>query len=351
MPAKRPDEGSMNLSYKECRLCARQCGVDRTKRAGRCGMTDEIRAARAALHMWEEPCISGTRGSGAVFFSGCPLGCVFCQNRPIALGKAGQAITVGRLAEIFLELQAKGAHNINLVTPTHYVPSVIEAVAAARAGGSSEADSDSGYSGSSEADSDSGCSGSSGAGSDSGYNGGSEDNRLHIPVVYNTAAYESPATIRALKGTVDVFLPDLKYDDPELARKLCRAPDYFEKACAAIREMVELTGPPVFDSEGLLVKGVIVRHLILPGHTHDAIRILRYLHGTYGDEILISIMSQYTPMPGVETALPELGRRVTHREYDRVIDAALEMGLRQAYIQEGETASESFIPAFDGEGL
>ena len=345
MPAKRPDEGSMNLSYKECRLCARQCGVDRTKRAGRCGMTDEIRAARAALHMWEEPCISGTRGSGAVFFSGCPLGCVFCQNRPIALGKAGQAITVGRLAEIFLELQAKGAHNINLVTPTHYVPSVIEAVAAARDGGGSDNNS-----GSEDY-------GSPGENSGSGDNNGSEENSgpglnsLHIPVVYNTASYECPATIRALKGTVDVFLPDLKYDDPELARKLCQAPDYFETACAAIREMVDLTGPPVFDDAGLLIKGVIVRHLILPGHTRDAIRILRYLHETYGGDILVSIMNQYTPMPGAEAVLPELGRRVTVREYDRVIDAALEMGLQRAYIQEGKTASESFIPAFDGEGL
>ena len=299
-------------AYKNCRLCARACGADRTVRAGRCGMTDKIMAARAALHFWEEPCLSGTRGAGTVFFSGCPLGCIFCQNRPIALGKAGREITTERLAEIFLELQEKGAHNIDLVTPTHYVPSIIEAVRTARRG---------------------------------------PREPLTIPVVYNTASYEMPETIRSLKDTVDIWLPDLKYDEPELSDKLARAPDYFEVACRAIDEMVALAGPPVFDEEGLLKRGVIVRHLILPGHVRSSIRILRYLHETYGDAIIVSVMNQYTPMPGVGEILPELGRKVTRREYERVLDAALEMGLERAYYQEGGTAKESFIPAFDGEGL
>ena len=284
--------------------------------------------------MWEEPCLSGTRGSGTVFFSGCPLGCVFCQNRPIALGKAGRVIGTQRLAEIFLELQDKGAHNINLVTPTHYVPSIIEAVALARAGER--------------------CRTENPDISDDGETpdiSGTGIRRLNIPVVYNTGSYETPETIRALKGTVDIFLPDLKYDDPELANRMCRAPDYPEAAKQAIDEMVKIAGPPVFDEEGLLRKGVIVRHLILPGHTHDSIRLLKYLHETYGDEVIVSVMNQYTPMPGVEAAAPELGRRVTRREYARVLDAALEMGLTRAYYQEGETASESFIPAFDGEGI
>jgi len=291
-------------------------------------MTDEIRAARAALHMWEEPCLSGTRGSGAVFFSGCPLGCLFCQNRPIALGTAGQAVTVERLAEIFLELQSRGAHNVNLVTPTHFVPSIIEAVGMARRGLFASED---------------------GAMRPDGKTGLQP---LSIPVVYNTGSYECPETIRSLKGTVDVFLPDLKYDDPALAERLCRAPDYFETARASIEEMVKLAGPPVFDDEGMLQRGVIVRHLILPGHTHDAIRILRYLNETYGNDILISIMNQYTPMTDAAPDLPpELRRRLTRRELGRVIDAALAMGIKGAYYQEGETAKESFIPAFDGEGL
>ena len=315
-------------------------------------MTNEIKAARAALHMWEEPCLSGTRGSGTVFFSGCPLGCVFCQNRPIALGKAGLVIRTRRLAEIFLELQDKGAHNINLVTPTHYVPSIIEAVALARAGERCRTENpDISVGGETPDVSDDGETPDISAGGEMSDISGTGVRRLNIPVVYNTGSYETPETIRALKGTVDIFLPDLKYDDPELANRMCRAPDYPEAAKRAIDEMVKIAGPPVFDEEGLLRKGVIVRHLILPGHTHDSIRLLKYLHETYGDEVIVSVMNQYTPMPGIEAAAPELGRRVTRREYARVLDAALEMGLTRAYYQEGETASESFIPAFDGEGI
>ncbi len=268
-------------------------------------MTDEVMIARAALHMWEEPCISGKEGSGAVFFSGCPLGCVFCQNREIALGNRGIKISVGRLSEIFLSLQGEGANNINLVTPTHFVPQIIRAVQMAR------------------------------------------QNSLRIPVLYNTGSYENPSTIRMLSGTVDIFLPDLKYCDPELSRKYSFAPDYFETAKAAIAEMVFISGKPVFDSRGMMLKGTCVRHMILPGHTEDSKRILGYLYKTYGDSIYISIMNQYTPMPGIKDRYPELARRLTRREYDKVVDFALSLGIKNAYIQEGGTAKESFIPDFD----
>lgn len=293
-----------------CTLCARACGARRNEgKSGVCGMTAEIRAGRAALHMWEEPCISGAEGSGAVFFTGCPLRCVFCQNRTIALGKEGVPVTVERLSEIFLELAAQGANNINLVTPTHYVPQIIEAVGMARAEGFS------------------------------------------IPILYNTGSYETPETIRSLSGTVDIFLPDLKYFEPETGRRYSGAPDYFEVAAAAIREMVALTGPPRFDDRGMLLSGTVVRHMVLPGHVREAKEILRYLHETYGDDIYVSIMNQYTPMEGIGVHFPELGRRVTRREYDRVVDYALSIGLENAYIQEGPTAEESFIPSFRGEGI
>ena len=293
-----------------CTLCARACGARRNEgKSGVCGMTAEIRAGRAALHMWEEPCISGAEGSGAVFFTGCPLRCVFCQNRTIALGKEGVPVTVERLSEIFLELAAQGANNINLVTPTHYVPQIIEAVGRARAEG------------------------------------------LSIPILYNTGSYETPETIRSLSGTVDIFLPDLKYFEPETGRRYSGAPDYFEVAAAAIREMVALTGPPRFDDRGMLLSGTVVRHMVLPGHVREAKEILRYLHETYGDDIYVSIMNQYTPMEGIGVHFPELGRRVTRREYDRVVDYALSIGLENAYIQEGPTAEESFIPSFRGEGI
>ena len=301
-----------------CRLCARKCGVDRTRVPGRCGETIQIRAARAALHMWEEPCISGRNGSGAVFFTGCPLRCVFCQNREIALGNAGWPLTVTELAQVFLDLQAKKAENINLVTPTHFVPQIIEGVREARgAGPFSENGSD----------------------------------VLRIPVVYNTSSYELPETIRSLRGTADIFLPDLKYFDPELSARYSDAPDYFETASEAIAEMVNISGKPVFDERGMMKSGTIVRHMILPGHTKDSMRILGYLYSTYGDDIYISIMNQYTPMPGIKDSYPELSRRVTKREYEKVVDYALSKGVKNAYIQTGGTADSSFIPAFDGEGI
>ena len=276
--------------------------------AGFCGMTDRIRAARAALHMWEEPCISGTKGSGAVFFSGCSLRCIFCQNHEIAAGKAGKEISGERLAEIFLELQEKGAANINLVTGTHFAPSIRKALE--RAG----------------------------------------EQGLSLPVVYNCGGYESLRTLRMLEGFVDVYLPDFKYMDSQLAEKFSHAPDYPEAAKTALAEMVRQTGPCVFDPEGYIRKGTIVRHLILPGHTRNSKDVLRYLHETYGDRIYISIMNQYTPVRPLPD-YPELNRKVTRREYEKVLDEAVRLGIEKAYIQEGETADESFIPAFDLEGI
>lgn len=342
---------SNDIRMKSCMLCPRKCGVNRTQgEKGVCGQTDELRVARAALHMWEEPCISGSRGSGAVFFSGCALHCVFCQNHAIADGAAGKSITVGRLAEIFLELQAQGANNINLVTAGHFTPQVMKALDLAKRQG------------------------------------------LTLPVIYNTSAYEEAETIRSLEGYVDVYLPDLKYVDPILSRKYSHASNYFEKAGAAIAEMVRQTGEMKFvlemetagsqavedrgklagsqatrgqketmgvaeyqrrseQGESLLMtRGVIVRHLLLPGCMEDSKRVLDYLLDTYGDRIFISIMNQYTPLPHV-AAYPELNRRVTDREYNAVIDYALERGLENGFIQEGGTAEESFIPEFDNFGV
>ena len=272
-------------------------------------MTDQIVAGRAALHMWEEPCISGTCGSGTVFFSGCELGCVFCQNREIAEGRAGVFISEEELIEAFLRLERQGAWNINLVTATHFVPTVAACVRAARERG------------------------------------------LTIPIVYNTGSYDTPETIRALEGVVDVFLPDFKFWEAETARRFAKAPDYPEAAMAAIDEMVRMTGPCVFDADGRMVRGTIVRHLVLPGHVREAKSIISYLAETYGDGIYLSLMNQYTPMPGIEARAEELTRRVTKREYEKVIDHAISLGLTNVYIQEGGTASESFIPAFNGEGL
>lgn len=297
------------LDWSECRLCPRMCGVDRTDgEKGFCGMDSRMMGARAALHMWEEPCISGTKGSGAVFFSGCTLRCVFCQNYEIAEGICGKEITPERLEQIFLELQEKGAANINLVTATHFLPAVIPALQSARNQG------------------------------------------LRIPVIYNTGGYERPETVKMLDGLVDVWLPDFKYMDPELGAMYSHAKDYPQKAAAALAAMVEQTGPCIFDEDGYIQKGVIVRHLILPGHTKDSRRVLGYLHETYGNKIYISVMNQYTPLSQV-AELPPLNRKVTRREYQRVLDEALELGIEQGFFQEGETAEESFIPLFNYEGL
>ena len=295
---------------KECRLCPRECGVNRLEgQRGRCGAVGEtVKVARAALHYWEEPCISGSRGSGAVFFSYCPLGCVYCQNREISRGDAGKEIAVSRLAEIFLELQGKQAHNINLVTPTHYVPQIILALREAKEKG------------------------------------------LSIPVVFNCGGYEKPETLKLLEGLVDVWLPDFNYVSTEHAAKYSGAADYLENAKAALSEMVRQAGKPVFDIHGIMTRGVIVRHLVLPGMSKESKKILRYLHRTYGDRIYLSIMSQFTPLENVRD-YPEIDRTVTESEYENLLDFAVNIGIENAYIQEGGTADESFIPPFDCEGV
>ena len=297
------------MDMRSCTLCPRMCRVDRTAgEKGFCGMGVAVQGARAALHMWEEPCISGKKGSGAIFFSGCTLKCVFCQNREIAEGKYGKEIFSQRLTEIFLELQGKGAANINLVTAGHFVVPVKEALLRAKEQG------------------------------------------LAIPVIYNSGGYERVETLRFLEPVVDVWLPDFKYMDGRLAREYSKAEDYPQTAKKALEEMVRQAGECRFDKEGYIQKGVIVRHLILPGHTRDSMEILSYLHKTYGEHIYISVMNQYTPLPQVKDLEP-LNRKVTRREYRRVLDFALELGIEQGYFQEGETAKESFIPLFDYEGL
>lgn len=296
-------------NLQECTLCPRRCRVDRDAgQKGYCRMDSRMRGARAALHMWEEPCISGEKGSGAVFFSGCTLRCVFCQNREIADGNCGKEISEERLSEIFLELQGKGAANINLVTASHFILQILPALKKAKSRG------------------------------------------LHIPVVYNTGGYESVETLKLLEDSVDVWLPDFKYMDPSLGEKFSRARDYPQVAAEALAEMVRQSENCVFDEEGYIQRGVIVRHLILPGHTEDSKAVLKYLHETYGNKIYISLMNQYTPLPHTRE-MPPLNRRVTKREYERVLDYALELGIEQGYFQEGQTAEESFIPLFNHEGL
>ncbi|MBQ4283477.1 MAG: radical SAM protein [Lachnospira sp.] len=291
-----------------CNLCPRGCNVDRKVEYGFCGMPDEVHIARAALHMWEEPCISGTEGSGTVFFTGCTLRCVFCQNYNIAAGKVGKNISTDRLSEIFLELQQKGANNINLVTPTHYVPQIAVALRKAKKAG------------------------------------------LTVPIVYNTSGYENVETLKQLQGLIDVYLPDFKYMSNELADRYSRAKDYPEVAKLALEEMYRQTGPAEFDDRGMMTSGVIVRHMVLPGQIKDSKTIIKYLYDAYGDNIYMSIMSQYTPLSHV-SKYPEINRKITEKEYDEVVDYAISLGVECAFIQEGDVAKESFIPAFDGEGV
>lgn len=291
-----------------CISCPRKCGADRDATFGYCGVPGELVVARAALHMWEEPCISGKEGSGTIFFSGCNLRCVFCQNHNIAAGGAGFTVTTDRLAEIMLELQEKGANNINLVTPSHYVDKIVMSIDKARKLG------------------------------------------LNVPIVYNTGGYDSVEMLKKLDGLVDIYLPDFKYVSGELAKKYSNAPDYFEVASAALDEMYRQTGGCQFDDNGMMTKGIIVRQLILPGCVRDSKAVIKYIYEKYGDDVYISIMNQYTPLKYVE-AYPEINRRVTKREYDSVVDYAIELGVENAFIQEGAAAKESFIPEFDGEGV
>lgn len=295
--------------YENCLLCPRKCGINRrTGQTGVCGVSSEIKVARAALHYWEEPCISGKRGSGAVFFSGCSLHCVFCQNREISDGKAGKLISKERLSDIFMELADKGANNINLVTPGQYIPDIVWAVNDAKSRG------------------------------------------MKLPIIYNTSGYENVTELKLLEGIVDVYIPDFKYMDSALSAMYSRAKDYPSVAKQALSEMVRQQPDVVIDdATGLIQKGVIVRQLLLPGHVNDAKAVLKYLYDTYHDHVYISMMSQFTPIALKD--YPEINRTVTRREYERLVDYALEIGITNAFIQEGDVAKDSFIPAFDCEGV
>lgn len=295
--------------YENCLLCPRKCGINRrTGQTGVCGVSSEIKVARAALHYWEEPCISGKRGSGAVFFSGCSLHCVFCQNREISDGKEGKVISKERLSDIFIELAGKGANNINLVTPGQYIPDIVWAVNDAKSRG------------------------------------------MKLPIIYNTSGYENVTELKLLEGIVDVYLPDFKYMDSTLSARYSRAKDYPSVAKQALSEMVRQQPDVVIDdATGLIQKGVIVRQLLLPGHVNDAKAVLKYLYDTYRDHVYISMMSQFTPIALED--YPEINRTVTKREYERLVNYALEIGITNAFIQEGDVAKDSFIPAFDCEGV
>lgn len=292
-------------SYASCRLCPRSCGVNRYEKAGYCGCGANVRAGRAGLHAFEEPFISGKRGSGTVFFSGCPLRCVFCQNRELSMDAAGIDVSEERLSEIFLEEQGRGAHNLNLVTGTHFTPTIAKALQRARKNG------------------------------------------LRIPVLWNSSGYEKAETLKLLEGLVDIWMPDFKTLSPEIGARYFHAPEY-PKAARESLDFMTKTVQTRFEDD-LMVSGVLVRHLMMPGGLKDTKAVLSYLWETYGDTIWISLMSQYTPMG--EMPYPELNRRVFKREYEKAVDFAIELGIENCMIQEGNAADESFIPAFDGTGI
>lgn len=307
----------------KCNLCPRKCNSKRINgENGYCNSPYKLKIARASLHMWEEPCISGDSGSGAVFFCGCNLGCVYCQNREISRGGSGKEIEIEELSEIFIKLQLQGTNNINLVTPTHYIDGIIKAIDMAKSQG------------------------------------------LIIPIVYNTGSYESVETLKRLEGRIDIYLPDLKYYDDKRAIKYSKAPNYFNVAMDAIKEMYRQVGRNQFDENGMMKKGVIVRHMILPEGTKDSKNVVKALYGEFGDNVYLSIMSQYTPVMdriGAEQkafhgdnyresnreSYSELFRKVTKREYNKVVDYCIELGIENAFIQEGDAALESFIPEWD----
>ena len=294
-----------------CALCPRRCGADRAAgQAGYCGAAGTLKAARAALHFWEEPCISGTRGSGTVFFSGCALKCCYCQNYPISAESFGREITVERLAEIFLELQSQGAHNINLVTPGQWQPWIIAALDKARADG------------------------------------------LRLPIVCNTGGYETAESVARWQGYIDIWLADLKYVSPALSAQLSAAPDYFAAAKTAIEAMMAQAGRPVCDAEGMMRRGVILRHLALPGHIDDSFAVLDQM-AAWNDAdpgcFVPSLMSQYTPFYKAKEA--GIGRRITTYEYRRVVNYAVDKGLGAGYMQQRSSAKEEYTPAFDLTGV
>lgn len=289
----------------KCNICPRVCNVDRKTQKGYCGMGEEIYLARAAKHFWEEPPISGTKGSGTVFFSGCNLGCIYCQNYDISHNGLGKAVSEERLGEIFRELINDGAHNINLVNPTHYALKIKSVL---------------------------------------------EKYKPEVPVVYNSSGYEQVGTLKALEGLVDIYLPDLKYISSERSDKYSGAKDYFDFASKALLEMKRQCPEDVFDEKGIMQKGVIIRHLILPGNTNQSLKILEWIKNNFGTDVYLSLMSQYTPC-GEAEKFTELKRKITDREYEKVICAAEDMGFKNLFIQEKESASEKFIPDFDFTGL
>ena len=292
----------MNL-LKNCVICPRKCGVNRYQERGFCGADNMVKVSYYSLHMWEEPVISGKKGSGTIFFSHCNLRCLYCQNKKISIDGYGKKISNKKLKEIMLKLQEEGAHNINLVTPTHYIPQIVKVLRNIK------------------------------------------DKELKIPVVYNTSSYENVGSLKILNGLVDIYLADLRYYDDELAKKYSFCDNYFEIATMAIDEMFRQTGTIVFDKDGMMRKGLIVRVLVLPGHVHDAKEIIQYLYQTYHDDIYISIMNQYTPIE--KYCYENLNRKLTEEEYEDVINYALTIGVSKAFIQEGDTALESFIPDFN----
>ena len=294
--------------YKKCNLCPRNCLIDRSKTLGYCKATDKVKVARSALHYFEEPSISGSNGSGTIFFSNCNLKCCYCQNKEISTDGFGKEITIERLSEMMLELEEKHANNINLVTPTHYVPSIIEAIKLARSKG------------------------------------------LSIPIIYNTSGYESVETLKLLEGYIDIYLTDFKYSDNKLGKDLSKCPNYFEVASKALEEMYRQTGKNKFNDDGLMTKGIIVRCLVLPTKSDDTKKIINYLYKKYQDNIYLSIMNQYTPVNFIKD-YPYLNKTISEDEYNEVIDYAIDLGIKNAYMQEGGTCSESFIPAFDLEGV
>lgn len=288
---------------KNCCLCPRKCGINRYEQKGYCGANNKLKIAHYSLHMWEEPVISGNTGSGTIFFSNCNMKCMYCQNKKISLDGYGKYTSLKRLEEIMMELQDKGANNINLVTPTHYVPQIAKVLKRIK------------------------------------------NKSLNIPVVYNTSSYENVGTLMMMNNLVDIYLADLKYYDDELALKYSFCTDYFETATMAIDEMYRQVGGLQVSEDGLLKKGVIVRVLILPGHIEDAKNIINYLYKTFGDSIIISIMNQFTPVN--KCKYDNLNRKVTDDEYNEVTDFAAELGIVNAFVQEGDAAEESFIPDFD----
>ncbi len=292
----------------ECKLCPRECGTDRTKEKGFCGAGDKAVVARASLHKWEEPCISYKNGAGTVFFSGCNLHCCFCQNNKISNELFGKEISDEKLSEIFLRLQDMGADNIDLVTPTHFVPNIIKALDMAK-------------------------------------------NKLTIPVVYNCGGYESVKTIEMLDGYIDIYLPDMKYFSSEISAKYSNAPDYFERASAAALAMIKQTGELKFNDEGGLLKGTVIRHMVLPSRRHDSMEIIRWIaENTSPQNVLVSIMNQYTPFEFISDEYPELKRRVTKMEYNSVVNLAAELGIN-GFTQQKSSASQEYVPDFDLSGI